>query len=237
MMDRLTSLPLAAVSGSGVLCASLACVWRFRQSFLHGVVRLAVRVAYRVRLVNAQYIPEHGGALLVCNHVSYLDAFVIGASSPRPLRFVMSNRIYRHPLGHWFFRFTRAIPIASGVNDAALLASAYDECARALTAGELICIFPEGRRSPTGAVLRFQPGVREILRRVPVPVVPMALQGLWGSFFSRDAGARVPRPMREGSRSRITLSVGTPVDARDAAPSHLHKIVQTLHLATPLEGI
>ncbi|SFM94504.1 1-acyl-sn-glycerol-3-phosphate acyltransferase [Variovorax sp. OV329] len=236
MIDRISSVPLAAVSGSSVLCASLVCVWRFRLNFLHAVVRLVVRAAYRIRLVNVQHIPTQGGALLVCNHVSYLDAFVIGASSPRPLRFVMSNRIYRNPLGHWFFRFTRAIPVASGARDADLLASAYDECARSLEAGELICLFPEGRRSATGAISRFQPGVREILRRVPVPVVPMALQGLWGSCFSRDTSARVPRPMRNGSRSRITVSVGTPVAPHAASPSHLQKIVEHLHMTTSLEG-
>lgn len=219
-----------------MLCASLACLWRFRLTLLYALVRFAVRSAYRLQLVNAQHIPEQGGALLVCNHVSYLDAFVISASSPRPLRFVMSNRIYRNPLGHWFFRFAQAIPIASGAKGTEVLASAYDECARALAAGELVCIFPEGRRSSTGAVSRFQPGVREILRRMPVPVVPMALQGLWGSFFSRDTAARLPRPLRSGGRSQITLSIGEAVDPRDAAPSHLQKIVQTLHLTTGLEG-
>lgn len=203
---------------------------------LHFLGTLALHACYRARIVNAERIPRQGPALLVCNHVSFLDPFVIGALCPRPIRFVMSDRIYRLRLGNWFFRLVRAIPIASGPRDAQLLASAYQQCVQALANGELVCIFPEGRRSPTGEVLRFQPGVSSILRRAPVPVVPMALQGLWGSVFSRDAEARVPRPARKGARSRVTMAVGEPLEPAHAAPSHLRQVVAGLHRTHLIEG-
>jgi 1-acyl-sn-glycerol-3-phosphate acyltransferase len=218
---------------AALLCtvASIYLMARFPAYLVHFIVSLVVRAAYRVQTAHRERIPDEGAAILVCNHVSYVDPFVIEALSPRPIRFVMSHRIFQKPLGNWFFRLTDAIPIASGPEDTALLASAYEQCVQALANGELVCIFPEGKRSPTGAVSRFQPGVRKILRRAPAPVVPMALQGLWGSVFSRNVDARVPRPMRKGVRSRITLAVGEPVEPVDATPLRLQQIVEMLHRA------
>lgn len=192
------------------------------------IISSLVHVFYRVRVVHGERIPQEGSALLVCNHVSYLDAFFIYTAISRPIRFVMSNRIYHNPFLNWFFRFCDAIPIAPPREDAAVLASAYERCVKALTEGELICIFPEGKRTQNGDVATFLPGVNRILRCAPVPVVPMALQGLWGSVFSRDVGARMPRPLRKGVKSAITLSVGELVPPGNATPSNLHQIVGDL---------
>jgi 1-acyl-sn-glycerol-3-phosphate acyltransferase len=178
--------------------------------------------------VHAERIPDEGAAVLVCNHVSYVDAIVIMAESPRPIRFVMDHRIFRTPFAGWLFRHAKAIPIAPAHEDGELLKRAYDACGRALDEGELVCIFPEGKLTKTGDMNPFRHGVTEILRRRPVPVVPMALRGLWGSVWSRSQDARFPRPIQKGMMSRLTLAVGEPLEPADASPERLQQIVTEL---------
>jgi 1-acyl-sn-glycerol-3-phosphate acyltransferase len=200
---------------------------------LRFIAWVLVHTFYRIRLVNTQHIPHEGAAVLVCNHVSFVDAVVIMAESPRPIRFVMDHRIFRSRLAGWLFRHVKAIPIAPAHENAELLDQAYAHCAQALAEGELVCIFPEGKLTRTGEMNTFRHGVTEILRRVPAPVVPMALQGLWGSVFSRDERSRTPRPLRLRAMSRLTLAVGEPLAPADASPQRLQEIVQTLRGAQP----
>ena len=187
-----------------------------------------VHTFYRIRLVHAERIPETGPAVLVCNHVSYVDALVIMAGSPRPIRFVMDHRIFETPFAGWVFRHAKAIPIAPTHENAALLERAYDACAEALAQGDLVCIFPEGKLTATGEINAFRHGVTRIVERTPVPVIPMALRGLWGSVFSRHADARWPRPLRKGMTSRLSLAVGEPMEPSAAAPEALQTIVTGL---------
>lgn len=195
---------------------------------LRFVAWLLVHTFYRIRLVHAERIPEQGAAVLVCNHVSYVDAVVIMAESPRPIRFVMDHRIFRTPLAGWLFRHAKAIPIAPAHENAEMLARAYDACAEALAEGELVCIFPEGKLTRDGELNPFRHGVTQIVARTPVPVIPMALRGLWGSVFSRDTDARWPRPLRKGVMSRLTLAVAEPLEPAAATPDVLQSIVAEL---------
>ncbi|SIT38537.1 Lysophospholipid transporter LplT [Paraburkholderia piptadeniae] len=195
---------------------------------LRFVAWLLVHTFYRIRLVHAERMPEQGAAVLVCNHVSYVDALVIMAESPRPIRFVMDHRIFRTPFAGWLFRHAKAIPIAPAHEDPDLLKRAYDACAKALDDGDLVCIFPEGKLTKTGDMNPFRHGVSEILQRAPVSVVPMALRGLWGSVWSRSADARFPRPIHKGVMSRLTLAVGEPLDPAQATPELLQQIVSEL---------
>ncbi|OUL94670.1 MFS transporter [Paraburkholderia hospita] len=195
---------------------------------LRFVAWLLVHTFYRMRLVHAERIPEEGAAVLVCNHVSYVDAIVIMAESPRPIRFVMDHRIFRTPLVGWLFRHAKAIPIAPAHEDPEMLKRAYDACAKALDDGDLVCIFPEGKLTRTGDMNPFRHGVVEILRRKAVPVVPMALRGLWGSFWSRSTDARFPRPLQRGVMSRLTLAVGEPLEPAEATPERLQQVVTEL---------
>ena len=195
---------------------------------LRFVAWLLVHTFYRMRLVHAERIPEEGAAVLVCNHVSYVDAIVIMAESPRPIRFVMDHRIFRTPLVGWLFRHAKAIPIAPAHEDPEMLNRAYEACAKALDDGDLVCIFPEGKLTRTGDMNPFRHGVVEILRRKAVPVVPMALRGLWGSFWSRSTDARFPRPLQRGVMSRLTLAVGEPLEPADATPERLQQVVTDL---------
>ncbi|KVC59535.1 MFS transporter [Burkholderia stagnalis] len=195
---------------------------------LRFVAWVLVHTFYRIRFVHAERIPEEGPAVLVCNHVSYVDALVLAAASPRPIRFVMDHRIFRTRFASWVFRHAKAIPIASRHEDPELLARAYDACEAALKDGELVCIFPEGKLTKTGDINTFHHGVTEILQRTSAPVIPMALRGLWGSVFSRHSDARWPRPVKRGVMSRLTLAVGDAMPASVATPETLQAAVAEL---------
>ena len=189
---------------------------------------LLVHSVYRLDKRGIENIPEEGAAVLVCNHVSFVDALVILAASPRPIRFVMDHRIFKVPVLSFVFRTGKAIPIASAKEDERLLNEAYDRVAEALAAGELVAIFPEGRITDTGELFPFRGGVRRILDRSPVPVVPMALQGLWGSFFSRMGGAAMRRPFRRGLFARIALAVAPALPPEGITPEGLQARVLEL---------
>ena len=185
------------------------------------IVWILVHSVYRLDKKGLENVPEEGPALLVCNHVSFVDALVIAAACRRPIRFVMDHQIFRLPLLSFVFRTGRAIPIASAKQDPAMMERAFDEVSEALRAGDLVAIFPEGRITDSGEPHPFRPGVARILDRDPVPVVPMALRGLWGSFFSRKDGAAMSRPWRLRPFARIGLSIGAPVGPAAAAPDAL----------------
>lgn len=162
---------------------------------------LMVRTLYRLRVRGVEeHVPDEGAALLVCNHVSYMDALILAAVVPRPVRFVMYYKIFNIPFMNWIFRTAKAIPIASPKEDAALMQRAFDSVDEALANGELVLIFPEGRLTADGEINPFKSGVEKILARRPVPVVPMALCGMWASMWSRRdtrlGRMRVPRRLR-----------------------------------------
>ena len=167
---------------------------------------------YRVEKEGLDRIPETGPCVLVCNHVSYVDAIVIAACVRRPVRFVMDHRIFKVPLLSFIFRTMRTIPIAPAREDPAMKDRAFAEVAKALAAGEVVGIFPEGKLTETGELNPFRPGIQQIVATTPVPVVPLALRGLWGSFFSRSHEGRAMRRWR-GIFSRIALVAAPPVPA------------------------
>ena len=151
---------------------------------------------YRVKHTGLDHIPEEGPAVLVCNHVSYVDALLIGGAVRRPVRFVMDKSIAEMKGLAWFFKLARTIPITSQKRDPEAYSAALTAVDEALKDGELVCIFPEGRLTKTGEVDTFRRGVETIVERNQVPAVPMALRGLWGSFFSHKGGmalAKLPK--------------------------------------------
>jgi 1-acyl-sn-glycerol-3-phosphate acyltransferase len=187
-----------------------------------------VSTMYRVRTVGTERIPAQGSAVIVANHVSFVDALVLMAISPRPIRFVMDVSIFRIPVLSWLFRQAKAIPIASAKQDAAMMECAFARVSEELRDGQLVCIFPEGRITDNGELYPFRPGITRILESDPVPVVPVAIQGLWGSFFSRRGGAAMTKPFRRGALSRIGIAVGDAVPAVAATPEHLQDRVALL---------
>jgi len=187
-----------------------------------------VNTLYRVRVEGAQNIPEEGAVLLVCNHVSFMDALLLMANLRRPARFVMYYKIFNTPLLSFVFRTAKAIPIAGHKENPQLLQQAYDAIDEALQAGEVVCIFPEGSLTRDGEIAPFRPGVEKVLARRPVPVVPMALRGLWGSVWSRRDSmlhrARLPRRFR----ARVELVIDAPVAPAEASVTALEARVREL---------
>ncbi|MBJ9975572.1 MFS transporter [Pseudomonas sp. S75] len=179
---------------------------------------------YRVEHRDLERIPDEGAALLVCNHVSFVDALLIGGAIRRPIRFVMYYKIYNLPVLNFVFRTAGAIPIAGHGEDAAVHDSAFARIAQYLRDGELVCIFPEGKLSADGEIDVFKGGVNRILKETPVPVIPLALQGLWGSFFSRDPNKGFLRRLW----SRVTLVAGPAIAAEAARPEALRQQVAAL---------
>ena len=189
---------------------------------------MLIHTIHRVKTVDVDRIPDEGPAILVCNHVSYVDALVIGAASPRPIRFVMDHRIFKTPFMGWFFRTARAIPIAPAKEDPWLMEKAYIDIAKALHEGDLVCIFPEGKLTTTGEMNEFRGGIAKILARSKVPVIPMALSGLWGSMLTRDKANLFERSFARGPRSQLALAVGAPVEPDRATPEYLQQQVLAL---------
>ena len=189
---------------------------------------LLIHTFYRLKKRGVEHIPHEGPAVVICNHVSFVDPVILMAVSPRPIRFIMDHRIFRTPIISFIFRHSRAIPIAPAKEDPVMMEKAFEEAGKALDEGELIGIFPEGRITDTGELYPFRPGTARILERNPVPVIPLALQGLWGSFFSRKDGAAMTKPFRRGLFSRIAVVGAPPVAPDVATPEHLQAVVQDL---------
>ncbi|MGV8960008.1 MAG: MFS transporter [Stenotrophomonas sp.] len=190
---------------------------------------IMVHALYRLRVHGVEdHVPDEGPALIVCNHVSYMDALILSATIPRPVRFVMYYKIFNIPVMRWIFRTAKAIPIASPKEDATLMQRAFDEVDAALAAGELVCIFPEGALSRDGSIAPFKSGVEKILARRPVPVVPMALKGMWASMWSRRdtrlSRMRVPRRFR----AHIEVVAAPAVDRTVTGAAQLEAQVRSL---------
>ncbi|WP_375737789.1 MFS transporter [Pseudomonas boanensis] len=162
---------------------------------------------YRVEHKGLDAIPEEGPAVLVCNHVSFVDALLIGGAVRRPVRFVMYYKIYDLPVLNFIFRTAGTVPIAARHENLLVYDAAFKRIAEYLRNGEVVCIFPEGKLTADGELNEFKGGIERILEENPVPVIPMALQGLWGSFFSRDPA----KGFFKRFWSRIKLVVGTPL--------------------------
>jgi 1-acyl-sn-glycerol-3-phosphate acyltransferase len=198
---------------------TLVAIWIFTivpEFLMRFLSWLLVRTLYRLRVHGMDAIPDEGAALIVCNHVSFMDALVLAAAIPRPVRFVMYWRIFEIPVMKWIFRTAKAIPIAGARENPELMQRAFDAVDAALAEGELVCIFPEGALTRDGDIAAFKSGVEKVLERRPVPVIPMALRNMWGSMWSRRDSRigrmRVPRRLR----AHVEVVAGAPVDGATA---------------------
>ncbi|OSZ73957.1 MFS transporter [Hydrogenophaga sp. IBVHS1] len=205
---------------------------------LRFVAWIASRLVYRFRVTGDAQIPTEGAAVIVCNHVSFVDAVLLMAASPRPIRFLMDHRIFKVPVLGGLFRLAKAIPIAPQKDDPAAYEAAFGAATAALREGELLAIFPEGGITRDGQLQPFKGGVMKILELAAregmhPPVIPMGLTNLWGSFFSRVEerdGERVAmvRPFRRGLFNRVGLNVGAPVSPGSVSPELLQQRVGAL---------
>ena len=188
---------------------------------------ILARCLYRLRTHGHQHIPETGPAVLVCNHLSFVDWMVVAAGVKRPAHFVMYYQFAKIPVLRWFMRHAGVIPIAGKNEDPAIFARAFDQISEALRNGDLVCIFPEGGITKNGDLQEFKKGIEHILARDPVPVVPMGLMGLWGSMFSHEgkkAFTKLPRRFWHP----VDLRIGMPVQAESAQAEVLEARVREL---------
>jgi 1-acyl-sn-glycerol-3-phosphate acyltransferase len=215
---------------------ALVAIWiftivpEFLMRFLSWVL---VRSLYRLRTRGIDHVPDEGAVLVVCNHVSYMDALILSASIPRPVRFVMYYRIFNIPVMRWIFRTGKAIPIAGAREKPALMEQAFDAIDAALAEGEIVGIFPEGRLTTSGEIAAFKSGVERVLARAaaagrPVPVVPMALRGMWTSMWSHrdDRLGRMRAPRR--FRAHVEVVAGGPVSGEGVTAEMLEAGVRAL---------
>ena len=184
---------------------------------------------YRFKVTGDQHIPLTGPAILACNHVSFVDAVLLMAASPRPIVFLMDHRIFQVPLLGWLFRLAKAIPIAPRAEDPVAYEAAFVAAAKVLQNGDLLGIFPEGGITQDGTLQEFKGGIMKILEAAPVPVIPMALTNLWGSYFSRiERGTAMAKPFRRGVLNRVGLNVGAAMAAGEVQPEALRARVAEL---------
>jgi 1-acyl-sn-glycerol-3-phosphate acyltransferase len=218
-------LTIPQVFGLTALANALVAAYIFLlvpEYLLRFVAFIASRCIYRFRVRGEEHIPTEGAAIIACNHVSFVDAVLLMAASPRPIRFVMDHRIFTIPVLGWLFKLGKAIPVASQKEDPAAYAAAFEAADRVLAEGDLLGIFPEGGITRDGELQPFKGGIMKILERRPVPVVPVALQNLWGSYFSRiEGGTAMVKPFRRGPFARVALVAGVAVPAAQVSPDRL----------------
>ncbi|SFU60423.1 1-acyl-sn-glycerol-3-phosphate acyltransferase [Halomonas korlensis] len=208
----------------------LVAVWWFRRHPRDAMRRLVfalIHVMYRLRLRGRRHIPDHGAAIVVCNHVSFMDALVVGGASRRPLRFLMDKPIFDSPWLNWMFRLVGAIPVESERRDPGNVRRALQEVSRALAEGEVVMLFPEGRLTPDGEVQPFRRGLELILAKDPVPVIPAGLSGLWGSWTSHCQGKALSKPPSR-FRAKVALTFGEPMAPHEVSRTRVEARVRAL---------
>jgi 1-acyl-sn-glycerol-3-phosphate acyltransferase len=194
--------------------------------WIHGLTRWVYKPTY----IGFKNVPATGPAILISNHVSYVDGPIVDAGCNRPVRYLIDEEIYNLPGVHYLMAMNRSIPISYNRKS---VEKAFDEISEGLKAGDLICIFPEGFLTFTGGLGRFRPGIEWIIKRDAVPVIPIAISGLWGSIFSRKyMKARFPLWPRTWGR-RVTVICGEPIAPEKVTVNYLQEVVMKLKYAIP----
>ena len=226
-----SGLSIPALFGVAAICNAVVAVYIYGlvpEFLIRFIVWMLVHSIYKLEKKDIDRIPSEGAALLICNHVSFVDALIITAACRRPIRFVMDHHIFRWPILSFVFKAGRAIPIAPAKENPALMEKAFAEVSAALAAGELLAIFPEGKVTSNGELNAFRPGISRILQSNPVPVVPLALSGLWGSLFSRRDPGLASRLAKARPFRKVAIAAGLPVAAENAEPETLRGMVLSL---------
>jgi len=207
----MSSQAIILVVAVAVIGGTAWALYLLPDALLRFVLLLSTNTLYRLTVVGGENIPQRGGALLVPNHVSFVDAFLLLACTDRPVRFLADVSYYDHWLLRPFMRSLGAIPISSS-GGPKLILQAMRDAGDAIDRGEIVCIFPEGQITRLGMMLPFQRGFARIVKGRDVPIIPIFLDRVWGSIFSRAGGrfftkvpAKLPYP--------VTISVGAPLPA------------------------
>jgi acyl-[acyl-carrier-protein]-phospholipid O-acyltransferase/long-chain-fatty-acid--[acyl-carrier-protein] ligase len=229
VLQAVAGLPPRAIffaTGMISVGATAYALWLMPDALLRLALWFATRTVYKVRIEGRENVPERGGALLVSNHLSFVDALLLMASTDRFVRFLIFKDIYDHPLIKPWAKIMKAIPISSNQRPREMIHS-LREATDAIQKGQVVCIFAEGQITRIGQLLPFRRGFERIMKDVDAPIVPVHLDGVWGSIFSFEAGRflwkwprRIPYP--------VTVSYGKPMPAT-ASAFEVRRAVQELH--------
>lgn len=202
---------------------------------LRFICMLLSRTIYRLKVKGHEHIPDERPCILVCNHVSFVDWFLIASGIRRPIRFVMHYSFFKIPFIKFLFKGAKIIPIAGKSEDENVLNQAMDDISKALKDGDMICIFPEGLITHDGKVNTFKPGIERIIQRDAVPVIPMTLKGLWGSFFSRKYGKAMSNPIIifKTIWSKVDLDIYDPIEPSEVSANKLESFTKEKLGETP----
>jgi acyl-[acyl-carrier-protein]-phospholipid O-acyltransferase/long-chain-fatty-acid--[acyl-carrier-protein] ligase len=229
LMDSALGLapPRIFLGGAGLTAiATLYILVIMPIAFVRLLIWLVSHSVYRIRVEGRDHIPAKGGALLVCNHLSFIDAMLLMASTDRHIRFIMLKDFYEHPVIHPFAKVMNAIPISSRLHPRELIRSLRD-ASESIQSGSVVCIFAEGQITRIGQLLPFRRGLERIMKGVDAPIIPVNLDGVWGSIFSFDRGRFLwKRPRR--SAYPVTVSYGPPLPPSTPA-FEVRQAVQELH--------
>jgi acyl-[acyl-carrier-protein]-phospholipid O-acyltransferase/long-chain-fatty-acid--[acyl-carrier-protein] ligase len=213
------------ISALMTLAATVYVVWLLPDSLLRVVLWMLTQTVYRIRVDGRDNIPGKGGALFVSNHLSLVDALLLLASTDRPVRFIMYKGIYEQRWIKPFAKILRVIPISSELRPREML-QALRTASEAIQNGEVVCIFAEGQITRIGHLLPFRRGFERIMKDVEAPIIPVALDGVWGSVFSFEKGRflwKLPRHIP----CRVTVNFGKPLP-HTATPFEVRQCVQEL---------
>jgi len=224
---ELTILELFLVLSIGNVLVALYVFSQVHEFLLRFVVWLLTHTVYRINHKGLDNIPEQGAAVLVCNHVSYVDALLIAGACRRPVRFVMDKNIANMPVAKYFFKWVKAIPICAQGKSPKIYQQAFDRISQELADGEIVCIFPEGKLTRTGEMNEFKKGIEKIISRNPVSVIPLGLKGVWGSFFSHKKG-RAFTTLPSRFWSRIEIVADEPIVPEEVSAKELQAKVEVL---------
>ena len=203
------------IAGGLTIGATVYAVYLLPDSLLRLLLWLLTHSVYRIKIEGRDNIPERGGALFVCNHMSFVDACLLIASTDRSIRFVMFKDIYEHPLIHPFAHVLRCIPISSQLRPRDMIRS-LRTATEAIQEGEVVCIFAEGQITRIGQLLPFRRGSERIMKGVDAPIVPVNLDGVWGSIFSFERGRFLWKFPKRIPYS-VTVSYGHPMPPTSTA--------------------
>jgi 1-acyl-sn-glycerol-3-phosphate acyltransferase len=228
MLKAGVSIPMIVAILAGLNAVVAVYIYTLLPEFLiRFLIWVVTRFMYRIQVSGESHLPKEGAAILICNHVSFVDWMIIGGSVKRPVRFVMDHSFFKGWLVKRILTRGKVIPIASAKEDPARLEEAFRRIAEELHGGELVCIFPEGRITKDGTLNEFKPGVLKMLGTTPVPVIPMGLSGLWGSFFSRMGGGAMQKLPRR-FRAPLELRIGEAIPASGAKLETMMEKVRAL---------
>ena len=203
------------VGGLMTLVATIYAIKLMPDALLRLVVWVLVHSIYRMRVQGRENVPAKGGALLVCNHLSLVDALLLGGSTDRHIRFLMFKGLYDRPIIGLFARAARAIPISSDQRPREMIRS-LRTASEAIRNGEVVCIFAEGQMTRIGQMLPFRRGFERIMKNIDAPIIPVHLDGVWGSIFSFERGRYIWKVPHRALHP-ITVSYGKPLPSTATA--------------------